>query len=103
MNRGCRCFSWGALPNLDHVHLADASASVGECFRCRGVWMNLELLLHLRLILLNRRVLRLYVLLRLRSWVGRRGWQHVVLVLRAASSLYHWVIFLELMQLPTIA
>src|SRR3954468_4678574 len=98
MNRGCRCFSWGALPNSDHVHLADASASVGEGFRCRGVWMNLELLLHLRLlllhwlILLDRRVLRLYVLLRLRSWLGRRGWQYLVLVLRAASSLYHRVI-----------
>src|SRR3954470_953051 len=102
MNRGCRYFSWGALPNLDHVHLADASASIGEGFRCLGVWMNLELLLYLRLllhwlILLSRRMLRLHVLLRLRSWVGWRGWQHLVLVLRAASSLYHRVIFLKLM------
>src|SRR4051812_5245768 len=100
MNRGYQCFSWGALPYLDHVHLADASTGVGEGFRCRRVWMNLELLLHLLLlhwlILLNRRVLRLYVLLRLRSWLGQRGWQHLVLVLRAASSLYHRVIFREL-------
>src|SRR3954468_23446591 len=100
MNLWCRSFSWGALLNLNHVHLADASASIGEGFGCWGVWMNLELLLHLLLlllywlILLYGRVLWLHVLLHLRSWVGWRGWQHWVVMLRAASSLQHWVVLL---------
>ena len=75
--------------------------------------MDLELLLHLRLLdlrllhrrlLLHRRVVhrRLHVLLHLRSWMGWWGWQHRIVMLCAAPTLQHHVVLLEVEELPTI-
>src|SRR4051794_9967118 len=110
MNLRCRSFSWGGLPNLNHMHLAGTSTGIGEGFGCWSFWVNLKLLLHLWLldllllhwlILLHRRVLWLHVLLHLGSWLGW-GWQHWVVMLRATSSLHHRIVLLEVEKLPTI-
>ena len=81
------------MSNLDHMHLADTPTCIRESFGCCHVWLDLELLLHLRLLLdlwllhlrlmLHRRMLHLWlhVLLHLRSWMWRRGRQHRVVIL----------------------